>query len=175
MNGETQLWSLQHNVHTPFDLLFLAAGYWTLLSSPAVRLFKQRNCWATEDQTEFLSSVLLVGQLDEIIAGRVQAAPTDKLYVDSENCSDLFSPELSCHCCPMKNSAHLLWNKYIIKSSFLMEPWSGRTWYRCGNKFKFLHLINYSLLTGIDFLYFGSVDQVLENFNRLVGSRYLPL
>ena len=67
MNGETQLWSLQHNVHTPFDLLFLAAGYWTLLSSPAVRLFKQRNSWATEDQTEFLSSVLLVGQLDEII------------------------------------------------------------------------------------------------------------
>ena len=85
------LGSLQHNVHTPFDLLFLAAGYWTLLSSPAVRLFKQRNCWATEDQTEFLSSVLLVGQLDEIIAGQ---AATDKVYVDSENCFDLVSPVL---------------------------------------------------------------------------------
>ena len=37
------------------------------------------------------------------------------------------------------------------------------------NKFKFLHLLNYSLLTGIDFLYFGSVDQVWGIFNRLVG------
>ena len=164
LNGGALLSALQHNVHS---IWFVIPGSW-LLRSLSWRLFKQRN-WATEDQTEFLSSVLLVGQLDEIIAGRVQAAPTDKLYVDSENCSDLFSPELSCHCCPMKNSAHLLWNKYIIKSSFLMEPWSGRTWYRCGNKFKFLHLINYSLLTGIDFLYFGSVDQVLEIFNRLVG------
>ena len=95
MNGETELHSLQHNVHTPFDLLFLAGGY-TGLSPLLWRLFKQRN-WATEDQTEFLSSVLLVGQLDEIIA---QPAATDKLYVDSENCFDPFSPAwsvLTCH------------------------------------------------------------------------------
>ena len=65
MNGETELHSLQHNVHTPFDLLFLAGGY-TGLSPLLWRLFKQRN-WATEDQTEYLSSVLLVGQLDGII------------------------------------------------------------------------------------------------------------
>ena len=64
---------------------------WRLLDSSLLwRLFKQRN-WATEDQTEFLSSVLLVGQLDEIIAGQ---AATDKVYVDSENCFDLVSPVL---------------------------------------------------------------------------------
>ena len=54
--------------------------------------------------------------------------------------------------------------------------WSMRE--RSCNKFKFLHLINYSLLTGIDFLYFGSVDQVWRIFNRLVGRfsfRYFPL
>ena len=85
MNGKTEL-------HTMFILhlicysLLAATG----LSSLLWRLFKQRN-WATEDQTEFLSSVLLVGQLDEIIAGQ---AATDKVYVDSENCFDLVSPVL---------------------------------------------------------------------------------
>ena len=83
-----------------YSIWFVIPGSW-LLRSLSWRLFKQRN-WATEDQTEFLSSVLLVGQLDEIIA---QPAATDKLYVDSENCFDLFSPAwsvltrhvISCH------------------------------------------------------------------------------
>ena len=81
--------------------------------------------------------------------------------------SDLSCQVMSGHCCLITSSDHLLINKYILKTSFLMEPGLKVDHARCCNKFKFLHLINYSLLTGIDFLYFGSVDQVWEIFNRL--------
>ena len=70
MNGETLLHSAPHNVHTLHLICYslLAATGLSPLLLPSLRLFKQRN-WATEDQTEFLSSVLLVGQLDGIIPG----------------------------------------------------------------------------------------------------------
>ena len=74
MNGETLLHSAPHNVHTLHLICYslLAATGLSPLLLPSLRLFKQRN-WATEDQREFLSSVLLVGQLDGIMAARPES------------------------------------------------------------------------------------------------------